>query len=437
MAIKSVAKSTTIFARENEKEEGSVSWKKTALLGLFFIAMLSGCLVASNSARGSEKHPIARPPEVLSLHATDLAPVCSIADRRQTQANRSDRLFCEAIPPRSPTFTHPITVFTSYTTDNPQRLPMSKIVADNQRKYCALYGYDYRVFEENLAAPEALPYWSKIAGILRLLESPEKPEWIVWMDDDALVTNPSIQLQDFIKSHGGDNPNIHVIVTQDSRSGNSWCTDLNTGVLIVRNSRFSRKFFKSLWRKRLENFRGESYTYGDCPHQQCLHEQQAMHDLLISNSQYRQHVLIIPQRDDQGVGINVFRRFSHHDRERDMHLDYQGDPYETRFRKGDFIAQCTGLAINGRRDRGRIVNFMDRGVRSLPMPRPMFDRLESFRILPKSNLRLECVKELAAVSDRSYSQKMPEERFVRRAYRQLTVYPKKVLKKLRHFMFRK
>jgi hypothetical protein len=252
---------------------------------------------------------------------------------------------------------------------------MSQIVTENHRKYCALHGYKYQVFEQNLAAPEALPYWSKIGGIRRLLDSPEKPEWIVWMDDDAIVTNPTIKLQDYIQTHGGSDPNTHVIVSEDSMSGQPWCTDLNTGVLMVRNSDVSRSFFKALWDKRIEPVRGESYTYGTCPNQRCLHEQQAMHDLLRSRPDFRQHVSIIPQRDGQDIGMNVFRRFSHYDYNRDMRLDYGADPSSTRYKEGDFIAQCTGLATAGSRYIGG----------------------------PPKNLRLECVNELIQASNKYYS----------------------------------
>lgn len=318
-------------AKEQNEGEGC-TWKKAMVVGLIALALLVPAIAIpaymymnnpSNSSPGSpispSNPPISNPPN---------SPQSS--------------------PSISPPYTNPsraITAFTSYTVDTPDRLEMSRLVAENQRSYCEDHDVEYLVFEENLAAP-VLPYWSKIKGIIDLLKEKDSSEWIVWMDDDAIVTNPSIDLHDFILSHDGDDPNTHVIVTEDSMTDRG-STDLNTGVLFVRNSKFSRKFFKELWDKRKETVPGHSYTYGDCPNQQCLHEQQAMHDLLRQQPHYKQHVKIIPQRDQQGIGVNVFSRFSHYDRNRDMYLDYSADPYQTRYRSGDFIAQCTGLSTNG------------------------------------------------------------------------------------------
>ncbi len=234
-----------------------------------------------------------------------------------------------------------ILAFTSYTKDHPARLGLSLKASENQRAYCDRNGYDYHVFEKNLAAP-SLPYWSKIAGIRKLLETAKDHQWIVWLDDDALIANPNIQLNDFILEHGGENPNTHVIVTTDIHD----LPSLNTGVLMVRISETSRKFFSDLWNMRTERL-SSGYTYGDCPNQSCLHEQQAMEKLLERTPDYLAHVARIPQRDANGLGMNVFLRTSHYDFARNMFLDYNGDPKASRFKDGDFIVQCTGLATNG------------------------------------------------------------------------------------------
>src|SRR5690606_32533197 len=145
-----------------------------------------------------------------------------------------------------------ICIFTSYTTDKPERLEMSRIVENNQRLYASRHGYGYAAYEENLAS-DALPYWSKIAGIRNYLagkvSSCPNPKWIVWLDDDALVTNPSIKIEAFIAGHMpsvldpfsfSQSPNV--LVTKDVHENT-----INTGVLIVRNSVESRRFFSDLW----------------------------------------------------------------------------------------------------------------------------------------------------------------------------------------------
>ena len=250
----------------------------------------------------------------------------------------------------------PIHVFTSYTTDSPDRLGMSRKVRNQQESYCKNKGYEYSAFERNLALqnpsdPFPLPFWSKIAGINQLLEKDSKTEWIVWLDDDAVVMNPNIDMKQFIQDHGGLDLNTHVIVTKDVHGA---ATDLNTGVLLVRNSDISRQFFRDLWAVRDQPIAGQGYSYSNCANQLCLHEQQAMHDLLKNPDQfnkpdYKKYVKIIPQRDENGVGINTFERSSHFDHGRNMQLNYN-DPLGSKCNKEkDFVCQCTGLAAKGQR----------------------------------------------------------------------------------------
>jgi|GEM_PF-2585194 len=234
--------------------------------------------------------------------------------------------------------------------------------------------YEYIPDTYKNAINHSLPYWSKIAGINQLLDQSagdDKTCWIVWLDDDAIVMNSKIQMEEFIQSHGGSDPDVHVIVTKDIPGS----TDVNTGVLIVRNSEKSREFFKELWEMRHQPVyaNGQYTTYGSCPNQGCLHEQQAMQDLLRNDrwagKKYQKAVNIIPQRSN-GPGLNTFERFSHLDDNRFMYLNYDNDPKESRCQSGDFICQCTGLATKGRRSWGD----------------------------PPTNLRMECIDGLLAMS---------------------------------------
>lgn len=242
-----------------------------------------------------------------------------------------------------------ICIFTSYTTDNPNRLQMSRDVADRQKRYASAHKYDYQAFEQNLA-PGSEPYWSKIGGILKYLnkEVPTclNPEWIVWVDDDALFTNHNIRIEEVIANQRpysfltslnlANEP--HVIVTKDAVSDLGWATSLNTGVLFVKNSDESRDVMKKLFEMRIDP------TY-NCPEQKgCLHEQQAFHDLF--QKERLKEVKIIPQRESR-FGINTFMRYNHYDTKRGMYLNYNSDPSINRFEEGDFITQCTGMAMEG------------------------------------------------------------------------------------------
>lgn len=256
-------------------------------------------------------------------------------------------------------------LFTSYTSDR----SFNKEVIRNQKAYADMNGYHYVEFKENLAKNletaatkkkgTALPYWSKIAGMLRLLslldpqKFPEKyqsaiPKEFVWLDDDAVVTNSLVKMEDVVEFNAPKNSDIHIFLTQDSLHKIGF--KLNTALLFARNSKPSRLVFSEIWNRRFKATK--EGTYGTCPNQSCLHEQQALQDLMeFDSSEASKYVRIIPQRDPydpgDGWGINTFHRASHYDTERDSFLNYKRDPVETKWRKGDFIGQATGMAKKG------------------------------------------------------------------------------------------
>lgn len=250
-------------------------------------------------------------------------------------------------------------VFSSYTTDNPDRLNLSRKVAENHKWYCTAHGYDYQVFEENLAASSdpnqhALPYWSKIAGFKKLLSDPKlsRKKWFVWLDDDMVITNSKIKLEDLTKKIA---EKIELVVTEDP------FYSLNTGFMLLKNDDKSRSLIQELWNMRFEIINKSSgHSYANCPNQSCLHEQQALKDILEITNYWKPYVQIIPQRFLDGVGINTFLRGSHFDVVRNMFFNYDEDPAISRWNFGDFMAQCTGLATKGRLpDSKEIVNLRE------------------------------------------------------------------------------
>lgn len=250
---------------------------------------------------------------------------------------------------------------TAYTLDNPNRVRLSKAVSHNQREYAKRCGYQYVEHERNLAVEKTLegtelawePYWAKIVGILQILEAKEqaigdKPEWIVWLDDDAIIGNKEIRFEDIILQHTRANPDIHVIITQDSMSHQIPSIPLNSAVLIIKNNQWSREFFQTVWGMRHVNVPGQSYTYGNCKNQVCLHEQQAITDIYQSDPEVRRHLKIISQRDEKTrVGMNTFSRQTHYDVKRGFTVNYDNDLPSSKAQTGDFIIQCTGLATQG------------------------------------------------------------------------------------------
>lgn len=260
----------------------------------------------------------------------------------------------------------PMLLFTSFTGN---RAAFNKPVVDNHKAYAEKHGYHYVEFIENLAADfesmctegtekQTLPYWSKIAGMLRLLNllDPSKfpkevqaylPKELIWLDDDAVFTNKGVKVEDVVNHYSPPGSQTHLFLTQDSMHAQGF--DLNTALLFTRNSPESRSIFSTIWNRRLKKVQGGSY--GNCPDQSCLHEQAALQDLKkLPAYGIDKYVKVIPQRDALdpagGWGINVFHRKSHMDSDRFRFLDYD-DPIETRWKEGDFIGQATGMASMG------------------------------------------------------------------------------------------
>ncbi len=318
------------------------------IVDLAYQTMLFTCISAQTIGSGItdlKNKKIALGSSKILLGSAGMLGVGSLAYSLFAEEGRPVQIAAEKPQPKDPE----ICIFTSYTTDDPERLKMSRFVAKNHQEYAKAQGYDYRVFEENLA-PGSLPYWSKIGGTIKYLNgevsSCPNPKWVVWLDDDALFTNPNIRVEEVITDHTphfslralGLASEPHVIVTKDAVSDLGWTTSLNTGVLFARNSEESREVMGKLYEMRFD----PAYN---CPEQKgCLHEQEAFHDLL--QGEPMDAVEIIEQRGHR-FGINTFERYNHFDDKRDMYLDYSSDPWRNRFHKGDFIAQCTGMAVEG------------------------------------------------------------------------------------------
>lgn len=267
----------------------------------------------------------------------------------------------------------PLVMFTSYNKESADRLDMSRSVAAVHRAYAEKYGIHQLTFERNLA-DGALPYWSKIAGLKAMVEAPEfrDKQWFAWLDDDMVITNDLISFDKLIDRVPAD---THLLVTEDAMSQAWEAVPLNTGFILVRNSDESRRILRNLWDMRNTRLNDLGHTYANCPAQSCLHEQQALTDLNRATGGLA--ATIIPQRFLDGVGINTFSRFSHYDIHRQMYLNYDGDPEYSKWKPGDFMAQCTGLATWGASDKPNTFKFVTGNLRKACIDELIQNRITS------------------------------------------------------------
>jgi predicted O-methyltransferase YrrM len=106
-----------------------------------------------------------------------------------------------------------------------------------KKNYCEKNAYDYRDDEDEGIYDKSRPVaWSKINLIQRCLN--EGYDYVVWIDADAYIMNPELKLESFIVnfSKGKD-----ILVTMDS------VDTLNSGVMFIKNTNWSRRFFKHVY----------------------------------------------------------------------------------------------------------------------------------------------------------------------------------------------
>lgn len=101
---------------------------------------------------------------------------------------------------------------------------------ENKISYCKKHGYDFIEDESILIKNLPIP-WSKIPLLLKYIDN---YDYIVWIDADILIMNLNIKIEDFISKYPND-----IVVGSDYRM-------INTGVMIIKNSSFSKEFIKSM-----------------------------------------------------------------------------------------------------------------------------------------------------------------------------------------------
>ena len=245
---------------------------------------------------------------------------------------------------------------------------MSNLVVENQKAYAEKYGYDYKAFTRNLASEcydsnehieECQPYWNKIAIVRNwLIKGPLKEDseqWLLWLDDDMPITNFQYSVEDIIqKFQGPEHNRASIIVTLDSRNWHhdSKETSVNTGALFVRRTPQAKEVINKIWRARNKKiFLGNAWTtLGGCKDQECLHEQEALADLLKDEPELviDGHIVVI-EPYASGFGINGLARKGRFINERNRwKVIYEDEDLPERvWRSGDFSGQCSGVPTWG------------------------------------------------------------------------------------------
>jgi hypothetical protein len=111
----------------------------------------------------------------------------------------------------------------------------SKYSNQNLKYYCNKHKYKLYIFKEHLCK-QVHPCWYKIILLNYLLK---KHKYIVWVDSDAIITNPTIKIEKFIDNYH------ELFVCKDI---SNWRTPFNSGVMILKNNKNVKYFLSKVWK---------------------------------------------------------------------------------------------------------------------------------------------------------------------------------------------
>lgn len=111
------------------------------------------------------------------------------------------------------------------------------------RKYAERHGYDFTSFIRRFCA-DRHQSWNKIPAVLQIMQDCSA-EYVVWLDDDVLITDLSKSLYDFIDSSGFRESNALVLVCEDVPGERS--TLFNMGVAVFKKGEKTEQLLKTIW----------------------------------------------------------------------------------------------------------------------------------------------------------------------------------------------
>ncbi len=175
----------------------------------------------------------------------------------------------------------------SLSTPQPDRQAFASVTKEYLKKYAARHKYDFFYYDD-IINPTWHPVWDKISALQRHMNS-TKYDWIVWFDDDILITNFTIKLENIIVQYGNKKS---ILFQHDCNRG--WI--INSGLFFVRVNNMGAALLEAVC-----SYAHKSTT---CAWlwQHCG-EQYAFEDLARHVDHFGQQVAIIQQKALQGYFV--------------------------------------------------------------------------------------------------------------------------------------
>ena len=104
-------------------------------------------------------------------------------------------------------------------------------------KYCQKHNYNLLEDVGLIKEHDREIQWTKILLIQKFLEL-DTYDYLVWIDADIIILNPEITLESFIKRLMNNKDIMY------SKDFGGW---VNNGVIFIKNTNFSKEYFKESW----------------------------------------------------------------------------------------------------------------------------------------------------------------------------------------------
>ena len=99
--------------------------------------------------------------------------------------------------------------------------------------YAKQYDYAYTNFEYDLVPLYMSIHYNKIKAVENIFKDPQKFDWILYIDEDAAISNFSYKIEDIIVRHEGK----EIIIAQDNNG-------VNNGVFLIKNTDKMKEFLR-------------------------------------------------------------------------------------------------------------------------------------------------------------------------------------------------
>ena len=157
---------------------------------------------------------------------------------------------------------------------------LSEKIYESNKEYFERYNFKY-IFEDKVLNKSRHPAWSKIKLLQREMKNNPDIEYIVWIDDDIIIKNHTINFKDIISKYSFD----HILIDDNDNIG-GW--KLNSGFFVCKNNETTYQILQHIW----ISAKKDHYWGG-------VWENDTMNDYYKNLSDTQNEIKIIPHRTIQ------------------------------------------------------------------------------------------------------------------------------------------